>query len=164
MPSSVPTNATLDRPKSFRCKKFLAHSWPLEEPSYSSSLAPLGCSRRKGYTPRESRPPLGGTSAHHVDANSRRRETPCHLDPEILRPSPEVGAHRVRSRGFACRAPVLSASWQKTPPVPAVRPQQRLGSKPKRNGATFSSLVRASDIGAHENHLAEPARVRRDKD
>jgi hypothetical protein len=42
-----------------------------------------------------------------------------------------------------------------------IRPQQRLASKPKKNGAKFSSFLRASDIGAHENHLGEPARVRR---
>jgi len=33
----------------------------------------------------------------------------------------------------------------------------------KKNGAKFSSFLHASDIGAHENHLGEPARVRRDR-
>src|SRR6266849_1225755 len=145
-------------------KKFLAHGWPWEEPSYSSSAVPLRCSRRKGYTPHEALPPQRGTLAYRADANSLLREIPCHLDPEILRPSPALGVHRDHSWGFVGRAPVLLTSWQRTTPVPVVRPQQRLASKPKRNGANFLSFLRASDIGAHENRLAEPAHVRRDKD
>src|SRR5260370_27752784 len=89
--------------------------------SYSSSAAPLRCSRRKGYTPHESLPPQGGTSAYRADANSLLREIPCHLDPEIFRPSPKLGAHRIRSRGFAGRVPVRSASCHRTPPVPVLR-------------------------------------------
>src|SRR6266851_4334967 len=145
-------------------KKFLAHGWPWEEPSYSSSAAPLRCSRRKGYTPHEALPPQRGTLAYRADANSLLREIPCHLDPEILRPSPALGVHRDHSWGFVGRAPVLLTSWQRTTPVPVVRPQQRLASKPKRSGAKFSSFLQASDINAHENHLAVRANVRRDKD
>src|SRR5258708_2450630 len=145
-------------------KKFLAHGWPWEEPSYSSSAVPLRCSRRKGYTPHEALPPQGGTLAYRADANSLLCEIPCHLDPEILRPSPALGVHRDHSWGFVGRAPVLLTSWQRTTPVQVVRQRQRLASKPRRNGANSSCFLRVSDIGAHENHLAEPARVGRDKD
>src|SRR6267154_2207642 len=133
--------------------------------SCPSSVAPSRCSRRKGHSPHESLPPEGGISAYHADANSQRlHDTPCHLDLEIWRPFPELGAHRVHSRAPAGHAPVLSASWLRTKPTPVVRPQQRLASKPKRSGTKFSSFLQASDINTHENHLAVRANVRRDKD
>src|SRR5258708_32032431 len=146
--------------KKFPGQKVLAHDRPWEEPSYFSSIAPFRCSRRKACTLHESLPPQGGTSACRADASSPLREILCHLDPEILRPSPELGAHPVRSRGAAGRAPVRSASWQRTPPVPVVQPQRRLGSKPKRNGAGFSGVFRGSHIAPHANRLAGPERVR----
>src|SRR5260221_2146754 len=147
--------------KKFPAQKVLAHDRPWEERSYFSSIAPFRCSRRKACTLHESLPPQGGTSACHADASSPLREILCHLDPEILRPSPELGAHPVRSRGAAGRAPVRSASWQRTPPVPVVQPQRRLASKPKRDGARVSWFLRGSDIAAPENRLAEPESGRR---
>src|SRR5260221_13971290 len=102
--------------------------------------------------------------ACHADASSRIRATTCHPDLVILRPSPELGAHRVRLTDSEGGAPALSASWRRTTPVPVVLPQQRSASKPKKNGATFWPFLRASDIGAHENHPTEPPRFGRDKD
>src|SRR5258708_39113662 len=121
--------------KKFPGQKVLAHDRPWEEPSYFSSIPPFLCSRREACTVHESLPPQGGTSACHADASSPLREILCHLDPEILRRSPELGAHPVRSGGAAGRAPVRSPSWQKPPPVPVVQPQRRLASQPKKERA-----------------------------
>src|SRR5260221_14466539 len=85
--------------KKFPAQKVLAHDRPWEERSYFSSIAPFRCSRRKACTLHESLPPQGGTSACHPDASSPLREILCHLDPEILRPSPELGQPAASSRG-----------------------------------------------------------------
>src|SRR6266404_443555 len=136
-------------------------SW---EATLFSLACAFQCKQGRANSLRELRLRLEEIVACHADASSRLRDTPCHPDPVILRPSPELGAHRVRATDSECGAPALSASWRRTTPVPVVLLQQRSVSKPKKNGATISSFLRASDIGAHENHPGEPARVGRDKD
>src|SRR5258706_12370653 len=137
-------------------------------PSWEATLFSLACAfqckQGRANSLRELRLRLEEIVACHADASSRLRDTPCHSDPVILRPSPELGAHRVRSTDSECGAPALSASWRRTTPVPVGRLPQRAGSKPKKNGVTFWSFPRASDKGAHENNPGEPARGGRGKD
>src|SRR6185369_2456459 len=132
--------------------------------SHSFSAAASRCSRRRGYSLYESPPLLGGTSGCHADANNPLRDTTCHLDPEILRPSPELGAHQVRSRVSAGHALALLISRQRTTPVPRVPPPQQLASKLKKNDANGYVFLRVSDTAAHENQRAEPAHAHRGKE
>src|SRR5260370_17069926 len=136
-------------------------SW---EATIFSVACDFQCKQGRANSLRALRLRLEEIVAWHADASRRLRDTTCHPDAVILRPSPELGVHRVRSTDSECGAPALSASWRRTTPVPVVRPQQRSVSKPKKNAATISSFLRASDIGAHENHPGEQARVARDKD
>jgi hypothetical protein len=130
----------------------LVRDQPQVRASYSSSPAHFRYSRRRAYSPHESPPPQRGTSTCRADADSLPlRDTLCRLDPQILRPFPEFGATRVRLVASAACAPVPSTSWQRTTPVPVVPPQRQLASKPKRNGANASQLLRVSDTAADES-------------
>ena len=75
-----------------------------------SSAAPSRCNRRKVCSPHESLPSPRGRLACRADASSPQCEILCHPGPEILRPSPVFGGHRVRSRASPCRASAGSTS------------------------------------------------------
>src|SRR5258707_1314574 len=117
-------------------------------PSWEATLFSLACAfqckQGRANSLRALRLRLEEIVACHADTSSQIRDTTCHPDPVILRPSPELGSHRVRSTDSECGAPALSASWRRTTPVPVVLPQRRSASKPKKNGAAISSCLSAS--------------------